>query len=123
MDIKVFEQNIEATRTALGEALLSMSIWSSETGLVLAEWRGNETAVALLTQLLDNLDELLRETVGNPTKAGDYLYIELKDNKTLVLIDHGKNVMQGWLLDSSKTKAGIVLGMALPSTIKNLSNI
>ncbi len=123
MNVEAFERNIEATRTALRDSVMSISIWSSDTGLILADWQGNSTAVALFTQLFEHLDELLQETVGDATQAGDYLYIELEEDKSLVIINHGNALMQGWLLDTTKVKPGVVLGMALPSAVKNLSNI
>ncbi|PID77057.1 MAG: hypothetical protein CSB24_03510 [Deltaproteobacteria bacterium] len=123
MDIDVFQRNIDATRDTLGEGVLSINIWNIETGLILAEWQGNETAVALLTEMLDSLRELLKGTVGVTSAAGDHLSMSLKDNKALVIINHGNSMMQGWLLDSSKVKPGVVLGMALPNAIKNLSSL
>ncbi len=121
MNIESFERNIEATRTALGDGIESISIWSIDTGLVLAEWQGNETAVALLTRLIENLRELMKESLGVSPSAGGYLFVDLKGDKSLVVINHGGGIMQGWLLDTSKVKPGIVLDMALPSTIKNLA--
>lgn len=121
-NIEQFEQNIQATRVALREGVLSINVWNAGTGLTLAEWQGNETAVALLTQLISELSNSLVDTLGSGFGTKDYLYLNLKDDKALVVINHGNDLMQGWLIDSAKTQTGILLGMAVPNAIANISS-
>lgn len=121
-NIEQFEQNIQATRVALREGVLSINVWNASTGLTLAEWQGNETAVALLTQLISELSNSLVDTLGSGFGTKDYLYLNLKDDKALVVINHGNDLMQGWLIDSAKTQTGILLGMAVPNAIANISS-
>lgn len=118
IDIAALEKNIEATRLALRDGVLSINIWDRGTGLTLADWQGNPTSVALLTQLIAEIDETLEET--NFAKLKDYFYIDLQDGQSLVVINHGDNLMQGWLIDDSKTNNGILLGMAVPNAIANI---
>lgn len=119
IDLDVFKHNIEATRIALREAILSINIWSPSTGLIIAEWQGNPTSVALLTQLISELEDTLRD--ANMPKIKDYIYMELDNNQELVVIDHGNDLMQGWLVDASKVSPGILLGMAVPNAITNIA--
>lgn len=119
IDLDVFKQNIEATKIALREAVLSINIWSPSTGLIIAEWQGNPTSVALLTQLIGELEETLKD--ANMPEIKDYIFMELEDNQNLVVIDHGDDLMQGWLVDASKVSPGILLGMAVPNAIANVA--
>lgn len=119
IDLDVFKQNIEATKIALREAVLSINIWSPSTGLIIAEWQGNPTSVALLTQLIGELEETLKD--ANMPEIKDYIFMELEDNQNLVVIDHGDDLMQGWLVDASKVSPGILLGMAVPNAIANIA--
>lgn len=119
IDLDVFKQNIEATKIALRDAILSINIWSPSTGLIVAEWQGNPTSVALLTQLISELEETLSD--GDLPKIKDYIYMDLYDEQVLVVIDHGNDLMQGWLVDSSKVSPGILLGMAVPNAIANIT--
>lgn len=120
LDFGVLEASIENTRTALRGGLLSLDIWDRETGLSVVDWQGNPTSVALLTQMAQELDDAL---VGSEfPKLKDYYYIDLKDNKAVVVINHGNSIMQGWLLDSTKTNPGVLLGMAIPKAIANIDS-
>lgn len=120
LDLGVLEASVENTRTALRGGLLSLDIWDRETGMSVIDWQGNPVAVALLTQMATELDDTLSSS-GFP-KLKDYYYIDLKDNKSVVVINHGDGVMQGWLLDATKTNPGILLGMAIPKAIANVDS-
>lgn len=123
VNIEVFEHNIQATKIALREGVLSINIWNPSTGLILAEWKGNDTAVALLTQLMGDLDTILEESIqSSGLGEEDYLFLELENNQSLVVINHGDDLMQGWMIDSSKTQPGILLGMAVPNAIANIAS-
>lgn len=119
IDLEVFEQNIAATKIALRDAVLSINIWNPSTGLIVADWQGNPTSVALLTQLIGELENTLKD--ANMPKIKDYLYMDLKDNQALVVLDHGDDLMQGWLVDAAKVSPGILLGMAVPNAIVNIA--
>lgn len=121
IDLKVFEQNIDATKIALRDGILSINIWNFSTGLILAEWEGNPTATALLTQLIAELNDTFINSGQSELKAQDYLYMDLKQNQALVVINHGDDIMQGWLVDSAKANPGILLGMAIPNAITNIA--
>lgn len=122
IDLEAFERTIQATKVALREGILSINIWNSSTGLILTDWQGNGTAVALLSQLMAELDTTLEESISQKLTAKDYIYLELKDDKSLVVINHGDDIMQGWLIDSSKVQPGILLGMAVPNAIANIES-
>lgn len=120
IDLEVFEQNIAATKLALREAVLSINIWNPSTGLIIADWQGNPTSVALLTQLIGDLQTTLTDA-NMPAMKEDYLYMDLQDNQALVVINHGDDLMQGWLVDSAKISPGILLGMAVPNAMVNIA--
>lgn len=117
LKLDVLEASMETTRTALRGGVLSINIWDKTTGLSLLDWQGNPTAVALLSQMTIELENTL--SGANFPGLRDYYYIDLKDNKSLVVFDHGDNMMQGWLLDSTKTNPGVLLGLAIPKALAN----
>lgn len=119
LDVKLdaLESGIEATRIALRDGILSINVWDKDTGLTLIDWQGNATAVALLTQLSMEISDSLEGSELPQLK--DYYYIDLDQNQALVVMDHGQSLMEGWLLDSTKTNPGILLGMAIPRAINN----
>lgn len=122
LDVKldVLEAGIETTRTALRGGILSINIWDKTTGLTMIDWQGNPTAVALFNQITAELKDALSDS-GFP-KLKDYYYIDLKNDQSLVILDHGDQFMQGWLLDSKKTNPGILLGMAIPKALANFNS-
>lgn len=120
LKIDVLQAGIVATRTALREGVLSIDIWDRSTGLGLVEWNGNPMAVALFNQLTETLDETL--TDSSLPGLDDYYYIDLEDNRAVVVIDHGDNLMQSWFLDSQKVNPGILLGMAIPKAIATVES-
>lgn len=120
VNIEALEKGMEATRTALRDGVLSINIWDKNTGLTLIDWQGNPTAVALFNQITVNLEETL--TSSGFTELKDWYYMDLEDDKALVIIDHGESLVQGWLLDSKKTNTGILLGMAIPKAIASAKN-
>lgn len=120
VNVDALEKGIEATRTALRDGVLSINIWDKSTGLTLIDWQGNPTAVALFNQITIDLDDTL--SGSNFPGLRDYYYLDLADNKALVIIDHGESLMQGWLLDSKKTNPGILLGMAIPKALESVTN-
>lgn len=119
MNFNVLEEGIEATRIALRDSVLSIDIWDRETGLSLVDWRGNPTGVALLSQMSVELDDTLEGS--DFPKLKDYFFIDLKDGRALVVINHGDNIFQGWLLDSKKANPGILIGIAIPKAISNVA--
>lgn len=120
VNIEALEKGMEATRTALRDGVLSINIWDKNTGLTLIDWQGNPTAVALFNQITVDLEETLNNS--GYSKLKDYYYMDLADDKALVIIDHGSSLVQGWLLDSKKTNAGILLGMAIPKAMTSVEN-
>ena len=42
------------------------------------------------------------------------------NNTALVILDHGDNLMQGWLINTDKANLGILLGMAVPTALSNI---
>lgn len=116
--VEVLEAGIQATRTALREGVLSIGIWDKTNGLSIASWQGNDAAAALFNQMTIELEGTLE--ASNFPKLKDYYYIDLEDNKSVVVIDHGDNIVQGWFLDSQKTNPGILLSMAIPKAVASV---
>lgn len=117
VNIQALEAGIEATKIALRDGVLSINIWDKESGLTLTDWNGNPTAAALLNQMTIDLADTLDG--ANFPQLKDYYVLDLKENKAVVVMDHGDNLMEGWLIDSSKANPGILLSMAIPRAISN----
>ncbi len=116
--LDVLDAGIDATKTTLRDGIISIDIWDKATGLSLTGWNGNPTAVALFNRMTTELDETLLGS-GFP-KLKDYYLVDLADDRSMVIIDHGDDLMQGWLLDTTRANPGILLGIAIPRAIRTV---
>jgi hypothetical protein len=118
--------SLENLETALNElkanikdGLLMSDIWDRNSGLTLAGYNSNPAAAALLTQVFNDLEKLLSAS-GYP-RLRRYFFVELTDNKAVIVIPHSDNLLQGILVDTTKTNIGVLLAIALPRMLATLA--
>jgi len=109
-------QELKAT---LKEGLITTDIWDRHTGLTLMGINSNPTAVALLTEIVSQINSHL-EASGFPVLSR-YFFAELKDHQAIMVIPHGDDLLQGILLDTAKTNLGILLAVALPKMLSRIT--
>lgn len=119
IDVGRLEAATQELRATLKDGLITSDIWDRATGLSLSSYNSNPTAVALLTEMVNTLTHHLGEA-GFPA-LNRYLLAELQDNQAVVVIPHGDELLQGFLVDTTKTNLGILLAVALPKMLSKVS--
>lgn len=114
--------NIEKLDTAvqdliktLKEGLIATAIWDRGTGLSLAEYNPQPAAVALFTTLTNDLAGTLAG--ANYPGINQYYFLELTAGNTVLVIQHGPDILQGLLMDAQKVNLGVLLAVVVPQMI------
>ena len=115
IDIAQLEKHIEDLRGLLKDGLLAAEVWDRETALSLAGYNPNPQGVALFTRLTEDIEGVLKES--NFSTMGRYYMVDLSGNQMLVVMQHGRDLLEGIVLDTKKANLGIVLSMAIPKSI------
>ncbi|MEX8521022.1 MAG: hypothetical protein AB3X44_21165 [Leptothrix sp. (in: b-proteobacteria)] len=112
INITLLEQTIADLCNLLKDGLLATDIWDRETGLSLAGFNAQPAAVALFTQVTNDLATALSSS-GFPGLNRYYL-LDLDGNSTVLIVQHGKDLLQGILLNNKKANLGLLIAVALP---------
>jgi hypothetical protein len=119
IQIDKLEAVISDLKNTLKDALLSTEVWDRQTGLSLCGYKSQPVAVALFTEITNNLSGALTES-GFPG-LHRYYFMELAGNHTVLVICHGEDILQGILMNSLKINLGILLSVALPKTLDGVA--
>jgi hypothetical protein len=117
MNGKRLQQLIQDIRGQI-PGLIATDIWDVATGLSLAGYNEQPTAVALFNDLTTALETALAKS-GFP-KLRRYYVIEL-EKATAVVIIHGADIRQGILFDSEQTTIGHVLTFGLKMSLAGVA--
>jgi hypothetical protein len=117
MDINIdkLEAALTELKTTLKDGLIASDIWDRSTGLSLAGINPQPAAVALFTDVTNNLANTLSDS-GFPGLRRYYL-LELEGDNIVMVIVHGKTLLQGILLNAQKINLGVLLSIALPKVL------
>ncbi|WP_298284559.1 hypothetical protein [Acidocella sp.] len=116
IDIARLEAAMAQAQTVLKGALLVGSIWDQSTGLPLVGYNSNPVAAALLAQLIQMLDQHLA-TSGFPA-LDRFLFLQFQAGKAGLAVLHPHNLVQGLLIDTTKTNVGVIMSVLLPRLLK-----
>ena len=116
ININQLEQTVEDLRNLLKDGLLATDIWDRETGLSLAGFNAQPAAVALFTQVTNDLAAALSNS-GFPGLQR-YFLLDLEGNSTVLIVQHGKDLLQGMLLNNKKANLGLLIAVALPRMLE-----
>ena len=112
VNVVQLEEAVNQLRTLLKDGLLATDIWDRSTGLSLAGFNAQPAAVALFTQVTNDLASAL-STSGFPGLKRYYL-LDLDGNSTVMILQHGPDLLQGMLLNNQKANLGLLIAVALP---------
>jgi hypothetical protein len=117
MDINIdkLEATLADLKSTLKDGLIATDIWDRSTGLSLAGINPQPAAAALFTDVTNNLTNTLADS-GFPGLRRYYL-LELEGDNIAMVIVHGKDLLQGILLNAQKINLGILLSVALPKVL------
>lgn len=119
IDIELLNQSVEDMRSFLKDGLIGTDIWRRKDGLSLAGLNHQPAAVALFTEIVTSMQNAL-ESSGFP-KLNRYFMLDLEANKTVLVIRHGTEMLQGILLDTTKANLGMLLSVVLPRALEQVA--
>jgi hypothetical protein len=120
MDINIekLEAALTELKATLKDGLVATDVWDRSTGLSLAGINPQPAAVALFTEVTNNLANTLSDS-GFPSLRRYYL-LELEGDNIVMIVMHGKGLLQGILLNAQKINLGILLSVALPKVLTSV---
>jgi len=118
IDIEKLDALVQELKSTLKEGLLSTAIFDSTTGLSLASFNEQPTAVALFTEVTNVLTSTLADS-GFPNLKRYYL-VDLENDHSVMMIRHGNDLLQGILMNSQKVNIGILLSVAMPKMLAGI---
>lgn len=119
IDITKLEQVVADMRSVLRDGLLATDIWDRATGLSLAGLNPQPAAAALFNSLTNEISNTLSDS-GFPGLNRYYL-LELAADNIVVVMQHGKDLLQGSLLDAKKANMGILFSVAIPKALDGVA--
>lgn len=119
LDIAQLDAAVNDLKGLLKDGLLATDIWDRETGLSLAGHNAQPAAVALFTQVTNDLVAVL-SNAGFPSLRR-YLLLDLDGNSTVMVIRHGEDLLQGMLLNNQRANLGLLIAVALPRMLESVA--
>lgn len=119
INTELLNQTIEDVRSFLKDGLLATDIWNIKDGLSLAGFNSQPAAVAMMSRITTSMQDVL-ESSGFP-KLNRYFIIDLETDKTVLIIRHGGDMLQGILLDTTKANLGMLLSVVLPRALEQVA--
>lgn len=119
IDITKLEQVVADLRSVLRDGLLASDIWDSATGLSLAGFNPQPAATALFNSLTSEIANTLGDS-GFPGLNRYYL-LDLDADNIVIVMRHGKDLLQGSLLDAKKVNMGILFSVAIPKALDGVA--
>lgn len=116
IDISKLDLAIDSLKATLKDGVLAADIWDRATGLSLASINSQPAAVALFTEITNSLTDTLVSS-GFPG-LNRYYFVDLEGGKTVLVIQHGTDILEGILMDTAKVNLGILLAVALPKALE-----
>ncbi len=99
----------------LKSGLVAGDFWDVSRGMAVSSKNSDPAFVALFNQLLPIVNSTLEGS--GYAKFGKFFVIKEKQGY-FVVINHGSNLMQGFLLDESKINLGLLFNVAIPRALK-----
>ncbi|MCX7256097.1 MAG: hypothetical protein NTZ64_05000 [Polaromonas sp.] len=118
IDIEKLDVLVQELKTTLKEGLLSTDIFDRTTGLSLASFNQQPTAVALFTEVTNVITSTLADS-GFPNLKRYYL-VDMENDHSVMIVRHGNDLLQGILMNSQKVNIGILLSVALPKMLAGI---
>jgi hypothetical protein len=112
IDVHKLNAAIEEVKSTLKDGLLATEIWDREAGLSFANYNPQPIAVALFTEVTKLLKNALSDS-GFPGLRRYYL-LDMENDHIVMVILHGNDILQGFLLNAKKVNLGLLLAVVLP---------
>lgn len=119
VDIAKLEATVEELKGVLKDGLMAVDIWDRQMGLSLAAFNAQPAAVALFTQVTNDLAGAL-STAGFPGLNRYYL-LDLDGDSSVLIVRFGTDLLAGLLLNNKKANLGLLLAVALPRMLDSVA--
>ncbi|HRW18902.1 MAG TPA: hypothetical protein P5181_08665 [Dermatophilaceae bacterium] len=119
VDFAALEEAVAGVRTELPIALIGVDIWDRETGLSLASHNSQPDASAIVGATVAELNRAL--AVTGFSQLGRFVLLDLQDGRTMLIVIHDEPVLTGLLLQTSSMTLSVVLNIALPRLLADVS--
>lgn len=117
IETEKFDRAFELLKKELGETLLASNIFSIQDSKKLSSYNSSPKTGEFFNKMTKDMNRYLKK-IKLPL-TGKYYLIDLKDNKTLIVLTF-KEYRWALLLDSRKLKLGLLLNLVLPDIIGTL---
>ncbi len=114
MNVKKLKEAIEVQKENLGDGLLATDIYASADGQSLIGYNSNPQACALFNRITDMVGKALEDS--NFPKLSGYYVLNLDGGHMVVVLPMGE-YQWGMLIDTNRTKLGLLLNVAIPKMI------
>ena len=111
MNVKKLKEAIEVQKQNLGDGLLATDIYASADGQSLIGYNSNPQACALFNRITEMLGTALKDS--NFPRLSGYYILNLDGGHMVVVLPMGE-YQWGMLIDTNKTKLGLLLNVAIP---------
>lgn len=116
IDINKLEACWDVLKKSLKDGLLFGDIWHTGTAMSVSSYNsGNAAATALFDELTKDLNDSLSGS-GFPALNRFYL-LNLKDNRQVLIVRHGDDLVQGMALDPKRVNIGLLFAVAVPKAL------
>lgn len=118
-DVAAVQAAVDTARQSLQGAMLATDVWERSTEETLATFNGQPAAKTMFNALTDSMSAALSNS-GFP-RIGRYYLVDLEEERTLLVVRHGTDVLQGVLLNASKVNMGLLFSVVIPQLIRDVN--
>lgn len=116
-NIDILETHVKKVRATLKKGLIALSVWDVENGLDIVSYNAKPRTSAKLNLFTQAMQEQLADIGLRPLSR--YYIMDLQEDNMAIVILHG-DLMEGWLIDSSKVKMGALFSIAIPDALEDV---
>lgn len=119
-DIAALERALAEMKSQLGDGIIATGIWDRQTEEVYAAINPQPTAITMFNALTDSIIAALDNSKF--PNLNRYYWVDLENDHVAVVVRHGRDVMQGMLLDLSKSSIGVLMNVVIPRMLKQVED-
>lgn len=117
-DIAALERVLHEMKEQVGDGLVATGIWDRQTEQIYASINPHPTAITMFNALTDSIIAALDNSKF--PKLHRYYWLDLEDGHVVLILRHRRDVMQGVLLDLSKSSIGLLMTVIIPRLLEEV---
>ena len=116
MDVKKLNEAVDYLKDQLGKGLIHTDVWATADGQSLAGYNPQPKAVALFSQVTQQMADALSQSEEDYVELGRYYLIDLIGDHMVIVLYLG-DYQWGILFDKKKVQLGLLLNVIVPKII------